>query len=599
MNNSGKTAAQLGNFLERRYSGQHPIRTLLVLYQNDRKRLFLALLFYFIKASGVWAMPIITASIVDVISMPDQHSISELWVYAGFLAVIFIQNIPTHYLYVWFLSMATRNMESNLRAALSRQLQHLSISFYFRNSTGALQSKLLRDVEAIEQLTRQLFETIPYAVITMVVAIVVTAIRAPWFLIFFVVTVPAAAVLIRTLRGAMTNRNHNLRAEVESMSSRLTEMIHLIPITRAHGIEEDELIRLEEKLEEVRAAAIRLDSINAIFGASSWVTFRLFDVLCLVVSSFIAYTHALPITVGDVVLLTGFFSNLTNSVLQLTNVFPQISKGFESIRSLGEILECPDLEHNEGKRLVESVQGHFVFESVAFSYPDSEISSLKDISLTIQPGETVAIVGESGAGKSTLLNLIIGFLRPSAGRILLDGQDMNQLDLRTYRRFLSVVSQETILFKGTIRDNILYGAPSVSEEQFQKALEDANAKEFIDQLPDGVETMLGENGARLSGGQKQRIAIARALIRDPKVLVLDEATSALDTLSEALVQEALTRLMRNRTTFVVAHRFSTIRNADRIVVLGQGRIAEVGSHAELLAKKGTYAHLRSVESRAS
>ena len=251
----------------------------------------------------------------------------------------------------------------------------------------------------------------------------------------------------------------------------------------------------------------------------------------------------------------------------------------------------PDIELNKGKRRITDVQGHFQFETVSFDYPNSGVTSIIDISLETKPGETVAIVGPSGAGKSTLLNLIIGFVRPRAGRILLDGQDMNTLDLTTYRKFLSVVAQDVVLFRGTIRENICYAAPNVSEDDLQKAILDANLDEFLDQLPKGLNTFIGEGGAKLSGGQRQRLAIARALVRNPRVLILDEATSALDSQSELLIQEALDRLMAGRTTFVVAHRLSTIRNATRIIVLDHGRIAEMGSHTELIQNNATYASL--------
>jgi len=330
---------------------------------------------------------------------------------------------------------------------------------------------------------------------------------------------------------------------------------------------------------------------NALFGGTAWVITNVFSMGSLIAGAFLSYTKIIPLPPGDVVMLSTFFVSISNAVLMLANMMPTITKGFESVRSIGEVLESPDIEHNLGKTRLDHVRGEFVFDSVSFTYQGTNCGSMHDFCLHVHPGETIAVVGPSGAGKSTLMSLILGFERATTGRILLDGLDMNTIDLRTFRRAVGVVTQDTLLFHGTLRENILYGRRNIPDAQVVRALSDANATEFVEKLPEGLNTMIGDRGARLSGGQKQRIAIARALIRDPRVLILDEATSALDASSEAVVQTALERLMKGRTTFIVAHRLSTVRNAGRIVVLENGRIAELGAPADLLARGGIYARL--------
>ncbi len=577
--------------LDHRFSGEHPLRSLHYLFQGERRRLLLAALCYVFKHSPIWLLPAITANVVDIVAEPAAHERSELWINAAILLALLIQNIPLHYAFIHWLSLAARTMEIKMRSALCRRLQHLSIGYYAGQSAGAVQSKVLRDVEAVEQLTRVLFDGGLGCILNIVFALIVTAMRQPAFVVFFALTVPVAVVIVYALRRPLATRNAAFRGEIERMSTRVNEMTHLLPITRAHGLEKVALSRVSESLERVRATGLLVDSVNALFGALSWATFNAFSMVCLVVAALASLNGWLPVGAGDVVLLSTYFGLICGSVLGLVGTAPQISKGLESIRSIGEVLECPDLEHNEDKLPIESVVGEYRFESVDFAYPGAEQPAMRDFSLTVSPGETVAFVGPSGAGKSTVLNLVIGFIRPTAGRILVDGNDLDAHDLRTYRRFLAVVPQESILFDGSIRENVTYGLPTLTDEAVERALRDANAWEFISRLPHGWNTPVGEKGARLSGGQKQRLAIARALLRDPRVLILDEATSALDTETEVLIQEALARLMKGRTTFVVAHRLSTIRDAHRIVVMDQGRIAEIGPHEDLLHAGGLYSRL--------
>ena len=577
--------------LDHRYRGEHPIRTLAYLLRADRHRLAAAVGVFTVKHSPVWLLPLITASIIDTVV---QHQpIGRLWTSTGIILFILLVNYPLHLLYVRLLYGSVRRMGTALRSALCTRMQQLSIGYHSRVSAGVLQAKVVRDVETVEQMVQQTAETGLGAITVLVGGLAIIAVRTPEFVPVFVVVVPAAALVVARLRARLRTHNEHFRHEVETLTSRVTEMTRLIPFTRAHGLEGKALRRIDGTLSRLLTSGMRLDLVNGRFGSLAWVVLNMVGVLVLAGAALVSYYDVWGVTAGDVVMLSAFLTTLTNSTTTLAGLAPVITKGLESVRSVGEVLQAPELEDNAGKAELTSLRGAVAFEQVGHAYEDGDRPAVRDFTLSVAPGETVALVGASGAGKSTVLNLVIGFIRPTSGRLLLDGTDMNTLDLRTYRRFVSVVPQESILFDGTIRDNVAYGMDDADEETVRAALRDANALEFVERLPQGLGTLVGERGARLSGGQRQRLAIARALIRDPRVLILDEATSALDTQSEALVQQALARLLRGRTTFVVAHRLSTVRGADRIVVMGDGRIREVGTHEELLCRGGAYTALHS------
>ncbi|GGQ06571.1 ABC transporter ATP-binding protein [Streptomyces pseudogriseolus] len=577
--------------LDHRYRGEHPVRTLGYLFRADRGRLAAAVVVFTVKHSPVWLLPLITASIIDTVV---QHQpVSRLWASTGFILVILLVNYPLHVLYVRLLYGSVRRMGTALRSALCTRMQQLSIGYHSRVSAGVLQAKVVRDVETVEQMVQQTAETGLGALTVLAGGLVIIGVRTPEFLPVFLVVVPAAALLVARLRARLRTHNEHFRHEVETLSSRVTEMTRLIPVTRAHGLEGKALRRMHGTLDRLLTSGMRLDLVNGRFGSLAWVVLNVVGVMVLAGAALVSYYDVWGVTAGDVVMLSAFLTTLTNSTTTLAGLAPVITKGLESVRSVGEVLQAPELEDNEGKAELTALRGAVTFEGVAHAYDADDRPAVRDFTLDVAPGETVALVGASGAGKSTVLNLVIGFIRPTSGRLLVDGVDMNTLDLRTYRRFLSVVPQESILFDGTVRENVAYGMDDADEETVRAALRDANALEFVDRLPQGLDTLVGERGARLSGGQRQRLAIARALIRDPKVLVLDEATSALDTRSEALVQEALARLLRGRTTFVVAHRLSTVRGPDRIVVMADGTVQEVGTHEELLRRGGAYTALHS------
>jgi ATP-binding cassette subfamily B protein len=580
------------------YHSHKPLAT--AFWWLDRPWWYYALTFLtlWIKYAPVMVIPMLTAYAIDGLA-GDLSGQSELvffsrWWFIPVLVFTLVQNIPSNLAFAELQSMASRRLEQNLRAGLSRRLQQLSIGFHDQSQSGKLQSKMIRDVENIVGLAYFVMTSVPQIAISLVWATAVTAIKAPELLPFFTGLVPLALIIQRAFRGPMKRSNKAYRGKFEAMSAKVSEMVEMVPVTRAHGVETREVDHVDSHLEDVRHRGRTLDKIHAIFGSMQWASTMLIQLLCLATTTYMASQG--KIGLGGVLLYQTYFNMIVGAVNGILGMLPYLATCFESIHSLGEVLECPDIEENEGKAPVDRVNGRITFENVTFAYPNSDEPAIRNFSVDIAPGECVAFVGESGGGKSTLMNLAIGFHRAGTGRILLDGQDMNEIDMREYRNHVAVVPQRTILFAGTIRQNILYGLErNISEAQLREVLEAANVAEFIDKLPDGLNSVIGERGAKISGGQQQRISIARALIRDPKVIVLDEATSALDVISEALVQEAITRLIANRTTLIVAHRLSTVRNADRVVVMKGGECIELDSPANLLEAGGEFARLHNLQ----
>ena len=579
--------------LEYSYRSERPVSTLFSLLSRKRMYYVTAVLMLILKHSPMWLIPFLTARVINTLADPQAYPVSQLPLYFICVVLLTIQNVPSHTIYISMLSGAVRDLERTLRSALVTRLQHLSIAFHDRTETGRLQAKVLRDVEQIQMFCMMVGEGGMVAVLSFMFAVTVTAVREPRMLLFFLLMVPLVALLRTVFGRKIQRRNSAFRRQVERMSSGVSEMLNMIPVVRAHGLEGEASREMNRQFEEVNLRGRKLDQINALFGSSSWVTFQLSMIVGLAVLSWFCLKGWIP--VGDVVLYQSLFSMIIMCVSQLLTIYPQLAKGLESVRSLGEVLECPDLEHNRGRRKVKGLRGEICFRDVVFSYEDEKEPAINQVSLDVTPGECIALVGPSGGGKSTMMQLLIGFRRPQGGQILIDGQNMEDLDMRTVRRFISVVPQETILFSGTILENIVYGLPNVSMKQVNQVLAAANLSDLIESLPEGIQSRIGEDGAMLSGGQRQRIAIARALIRNPKILVLDEATSALDVVSEKKVQEAIDRAVQNRTTFIVAHRLSTVRAADRIVVMKDGRVAEIGSYDELIAQDGVFREMQSLQ----
>lgn len=582
------------NFIDYYTTGEsHPIRLLFKLYRGHYGKLLLSAFFFVLKVSPTWVLPIVTANVINIATQHQPGT--AIYIVYNIAVELFLvaMNVPTHYLHVRFYSLATRSVEAGLRGAMVRKLQQLSITFHKEMESGRIQSKVMRDVEAIEAFSSQVMISLLSIILNIIVALSVVFATNRTVFVFFILCAPVGGFTVQLFRKNIRRRNREFRKEIERTSATVMEMVELVPVTRAHALENREIHRMTDQLNMVAEKGYRLDVIQNMFTAAGWVVFQSFQLVCLGVTSFLAFNAI--ITVGEIALYQTYFSNVVGQVSALMQLLPTLTKGTESIMSVGEILNAHDIEDNTGKFKLRQLDGVYEFKDVCFQY-DEKAHVLNHFNLKVAKGETIALVGESGAGKSTVLNIVIGFNKPTSGQVLIDGHDINTIDLHSYRKFLAVVPQTSILFNGTIRENITYGMPSVTEEQLQQASEAANLTDLIASLPDGLNTVVGEHGGKLSGGQRQRISIARAIIRDPRVIVFDEATSALDSISEKQIQTAINNLTRDRTTFIVAHRLSTIRDADKIAVLREGHCVEYGTFEELMQRKGEFYKMKVLQS---
>lgn len=562
------------------------------IYKGHYLKLLVSMILYIIKDSPTWIIPIVMRKLIDIVTTGTDDFFSKAIPLLVFCVIILLINIPLDFLHVKLFSLARRNVEAGLRGAMITKLQQLSISFHRKNHSGKIQSKVIRDVENIEMLTFQVFITFIGIFVNMLITISIIISSSLTVFVFFLICVPIAAATMLAFRKPMVVRNHELRNELENASANVAEMIELIPITRAHALEKHEIERMSTILKNLAEKGYKVDIIQSLFGSTSWVIFQLFQVLCLFASCAMAISGT--ITIGSISLYQTFFGRIVSQISSIVSLLPTLSKGTESFYSIGEILGAHDVEDNTAKKKLKTLSGEYELRDVCFEY-DGHTPVIRNLNLKINKGETIALVGSSGSGKSTILNMIIGFFKSTSGKIIVDGYDIDTIDLQSYRQHIAVVPQNSILFTGSIKDNITYGLKNVTDEQISDAIKAANLEEYIKNLPDGLETKVGEHGSNLSGGQRQRVSIARAIIRNPKVIILDEATSALDTVSEKDIQKAISNLTSNRTTFIVAHRLSTICDADKIAVLKHGQCVEFGSFDELMNLKGEFYKLEKTQ----
>jgi ATP-binding cassette, subfamily B, bacterial MsbA len=520
----------------------------------------------------------------------QTHQMSVLTFLAWFLLIVLTAKALLGYVSVYLMKYVAERVMMDVRNDLYGHLHSLSLGFFLRRNTGEIVSRVTIDVDALGAAVTDLFRNAlrePFTIVGLVslLFLIHWQLALASMLIFPLTAIP----VVKFGRKIRRRGKHMLERRAE-LSTVLQEGITGVRIVQAFGMEEYERQRFRAKNRELFSALMRIVRVDALSSPVMEMLEAVGVVAAVWLGGYLVFRSEL--SPGAFMAFMGALASLYVPIKRLSSVNNNIQMGMAGVTRVFDLLDTPsEVVERPRARALSSIKDTVAFEHVGFAY-DPGRPILRDIHFQAKMGAVVAIVGSSGSGKSTLVNLIPRFFDPTEGRILLDGTDIREVTLRSLRAQIGMVTQETILFDDTVANNIAYGRPTdATEARIRDAARLANAEEFVLAMPEGFSTRIGEKGVRISGGQRQRIAIARAIMKDPPILILDEATSALDAESEALVQEALERLMKHRTTFVIAHRLSTIVRADTILVLKDGAIAEVGAHAGLISRGGVYAQL--------
>src|SRR5437867_2166968 len=487
---------------------------------------------------------------------------------------------------------AGQRIIADFRMHLFNHLQSLSLGFFARRRTGELMSRLMNDVGALQTTLTEIPIDLAKQVVTLVGGLTILFVMNWRLCLLILILLPAIVLVARFFGRRLKTLSTGIQDETAGASTILEEVLSGIRVVKSFVQERYEQARFAAQVRRTLDVALKRAAVLAVFIPT--ITFVTFAAAAGVLWYGGTQVIRGEMSPGDLIAFVLYAGLLIGPFGSFARLFSQVKEAQGALARVFEILDTqPDVRDGPSAQPLPPVRGEVAMAGVSFAY-DPRAPVLVDISFTARPGELVAIVGPTGSGKTTLINLLHRFYDPIAGSVTIDGHDLRAVTLTSFYRQIGLVPQETHLFGGTIRENILYGRLTATHDELIAASLTANAHVFIMALPDGYETKVGEKGVNLSGGQRQRIAIARAVLKDPRILILDEATSALDNESELLVQEALDRLMKERTTFVIAHRLSTIQKADRILVLDQGRIVEEGTHAQLLERHGLYYHLYTV-----
>ncbi|EHT36173.1 TPA: SAV1866 family putative multidrug efflux ABC transporter [Staphylococcus aureus] len=562
-------------------------------------RIFATIIVGIIKFGIPMLIPLLIKYAIDGVinnhALTTDEKVHHLTIAIGIALFIFvIVRPPIEFIRQYLAQWTSNKILYDIRKKLYNHLQALSARFYANNQVGQVISRVINDVEQTKDFILTGLMNIWLDCITIIIALsimffldVKLTLAALFIFPFYILTV---YVFFGRLRKLTRERSQAL-AEVQGF---LHERVQGISVVKSFAIEDNEAKNFDKKNTNFLTRALKHTRWNAYsFAAINTVT-DIGPIIVIGVGAYLAISGS--ITVGTLAAFVGYLELLFGPLRRLVASFTTLTQSFASMDRLFQLIdEDYDIKNGVGAQPIEIKQGRIDIDHVSFQYNDNEAPILKDINLSIEKGETVAFVGMSGGGKSTLINLIPRFYDVTSGQILIDGHNIKDFLTGSLRNQIGLVQQDNILFSDTVKENILLGRPTATDEEVVEAAKMANAHDFIMNLPQGYDTEVGERGVKLSGGQKQRLSIARIFLNNPPILILDEATSALDLESESIIQEALDVLSKDRTTLIVAHRLSTITHADKIVVIENGHIVETGTHRELIAKQGAYEHLYSIQ----